>query len=159
MRNLQQLLKKNPLFFAFFLPAIVDGTVTILGQSPKYWQPNRVVNEASPAYYFLAASPWLFIIGSIFWFVIWYWLFKKLPEMIRLFLAILFIAGHSWGSGSWIMRMMREKGIYSVTNQPSVILAWCLLIIYFAVIAFIASYCLSIHYHRKFSLKSSAKNG
>ena len=131
--------------------------MTILGQSHEYWQSNRVVNEASPAYYFLAASPWLFVIGSIVWFIIWYWLFKKIPDKIKLFLTLLFIAGHSWGSGSWIMRMMRENGIYLVTHQPSVIFAWCLLISYFALIAFIASYCLQIHF-QKLSLKSSAKN-
>lgn len=139
------IVNKNPLFFAFFFPALVDGATTLLGQGSQYWSGLRVVNEASPAYYFLLASPLLFILGSIVWFVFWYWIFKKLKEPLNLFLMFLFIAGHSWGSSSWIMKMLKEAGVYTIDNQPSIIFAWSLLIIYFLTVAGIATFCLRIY--------------
>lgn len=142
-------IRKNPLFFAFFFPAFVDGVTTLLGQGSQYWSNSRAVNEASPAYYFLLASPWLFIIGSIVWFVFWYWVFKRLKEPLNLFLMFLFIAGHSWGSSSWIMKMLKEAGVYTLGNQPSIIFAWSLIIVYFLIIAGIATFCLRIYLRDK----------
>lgn len=141
---MKEIVKRNPLFFAFLLPAVTDGTVTILGQDTSYWT-GRVVNEASPAYYFLLASPWLFALGSIFWFVSWYWIFKRLKEPLNLFLMFLFIAGHSWGSTSWVWQIMKRHGVYVKENQISVIGAWCIAILYFILIAGAATYCLSIY--------------
>jgi len=138
-------IKNNPLFFAFFFPALLDGVATLLGQGSQYWGGLRTVNEASLAYYFLLVSPWLFLLGSVVWFVFWYWLFEKLKEPINLFFMFLFIAGHSWGSSSWIMKMFKQAGIYTLGNQPSIIFAWGLLIIYFALIAGVATYCLRIY--------------
>jgi hypothetical protein len=145
MIKIDKVIKKNPLFFAFFFPALTDGVTTFLGQGSEYWSVSRVVNEASPAYYFLLASPWLFLFGSIVWFVFWYWLFKRLKEPLSLFLMFLFIAGHSWGSGGWIMKMLKQAGIYSLGNQPSIIFAWSLLIGYFLLIAGIGTYCLRLY--------------
>lgn len=142
---MKQIIKKNPLFFAFFFPALVDGAVTLFGQGSEYWSASRVVNEASPAYYFLLASPWLFLLGSVVWFVFWYWLFKRLREPLNLFLMFLFIAGHSWGSSGWIMKMFKQNGIYTLGNQPSIIFTWSLLVIYFILIATVATYCMRIY--------------
>jgi len=97
---MKNLIKNNPLFFAFFFPAVVDLTATLLGQDSQYWNHSRIVNEASPAYYFLVVPPWLFLFGSLMWFVLWYWLLKKLKDPLNLFLMFLFISGHSWGSAS-----------------------------------------------------------
>ncbi len=144
---INRLVTKNPLFFAFFFPALVDGIVTLLGQDTSYWT-NRVVNEASPAYFALFISPWLYAVGSIFWFVFWYWVFKKLKEPLNLFLMFLFIAGHSWGSSSWIWKIMKVNGIYSPNNQPSIIFAWSIAVLYFALIALFATYCLRIYIRR-----------
>jgi len=144
----KQAISKNPLFFAFFFPALTDGIITLVGQDSSYWA-NGVVNEASPAYYFLLLSAWLFVLGSIFWFVFWYWIFKKLKEPLNLFLMFLFIAGHSWGSSSWIWKIMKVNGIYSSNNQPSIIFAWSIAVLYFALIALFATYCLRIYIRRK----------
>lgn len=140
--------KKNPLFFAFFFPAIVDGIMTLLGQDASYWSGGRV-NEASPAYYFLQISQWLFVTGAILWFIFWYWIFKKLKEPINLFLTILFIAGHSWGSTSWIWNIARRNNLYISSNQPSVIFVWFLVILYFASISVFATYSLRIYFQNK----------
>lgn len=145
---MKRIISKNPLFFAFFFPAVTDGVITLLGQDPSYWT-NRVVNEASPAYYLLLISPWLFGIGSIFWLVFWYWIFKKLKEPLNLFFMFLFVAGHSWGSSSWIWKIMRVNGIYTSNNRPSIIFAWSTTIIYLALISLFATYCLRIYMRRK----------
>lgn len=142
--QLKLMVSKNPLFFAFFFPAAMDGVITLVGQDAAYWT-SRVVNEGSPAYYFLAASPWLFAVGSVVWFTFWYWLFKRLKEPVNLLLMFLFIAGHSWGSTSWLWRMMRLNGLYSVNNQPSVIFAWCLAVGYFVLIAAWATFCMTVY--------------
>lgn len=149
MKSINRIIKSNPLFFAFLFPAMVDGLATLLGQDSQYWSGFRAVNEASPAYYFLLASPWLFLSGSIVWFVFWYWLFKRLNEPLNLFLMFLFIAGHSWGSSSWIMKMFKQADIYTLGNQPSIIFAWGLLIFYFVLIAFLATYCLKVYLKTK----------
>jgi len=141
---MKKIVSKNPLFFAFLFPALTDGIITLLGQDSFYWT-NRVVNEVSPVYYVLLISPWLFGIGSIFWFVFWYWVFKKLKEPLNLFLMFLFIAGHSWGSSSWIWKLMKVNSIYIPANQVSVIFAWSVVVVYFALIALVATYSLKIY--------------
>ena len=141
-------IKKNPLFFAFLFPALVDGVITLLGQSSEYWS-NKVVNEASPAYYFLYYSPWLFIVGSIMWFAFWYRVILKLKEPFNLFLVFLFVAGHSWGSTSWIWNIAKRNNLYTVSNQTSIVLVWSIVVVYFALIALFATYTLRIYLHRK----------
>lgn len=143
------MIKRNPLFFAFLFPAVIDGLATVIGQGCEYWSEPSIARDASPAYYFLAASPWLFILGSVVWFVFWYWAFKRLKEPLNLFLTFLFIAGHSWGSSSWLMKIFKDWGLYTADNQPSVIFSWSLLIIYFSLIALTATYCLRIYLSKR----------
>ncbi len=57
----------------------------------------------------------------------------------------LFIAGHSWGSTSWIWKIMRENGIYTVNDQISVMIAWGIAVLYFSLIALSATYCLKTY--------------
>lgn len=144
-----KIIKRNPLFFAFFFPALMDGVLTLIGQGSQYWGSSRTVSEASPAYYFLLASPWLFLFGSAVWFVFWYWLFNRLKDPFNLWLMFIFIAGHSWGSSSWIMNLLKKGGIYMLGNQLSIISAWALLVVYFIIIGGIATYCLKIYLSKK----------
>lgn len=139
-----KIIRKNPLFFAFFLPALTDGVVTLLGQSKNYWNNHALVNEASPAYYFLVASPWLFVLGAVLWFSFWYWLFSA-SKPFNLFLMFLFIAGHSWGVASWIFKILKDQGFYVPTNQLSVISAWAIVVGYFGLVALCATFCLNIY--------------
>jgi hypothetical protein len=143
---MRKIIKKNPLYFAFLFPALTDGIITIVGQGRQYWE-SGVVNEASPAYYVLLVSPYLFIAGSIIWYVSWYFIFKRLKEPLNLFLMFLFIAGHSWGSTSWIWHIAKEKGLCSAQDQISVILVWALVVGYFALIAIFATYSFRIYLH------------
>lgn len=145
MNKIRNLIKKNPLYFVFLFPSLVDGVLTLVGQGPQYWSEQRVVNEASPAYYFLLASPWVFAIGSIVWFVFWYWIFRRLKEPINLILMFLFLAGHSWGSTSWIWNLMKRNEIYVSGNQISAMIAWFIPLIYFFLIGLSATHCLRVY--------------
>ena len=147
---MRKIISKNPLFFAFFLPALTDGVVTLLGQNKSYWSNHVLANEASPIYYFLAVSPWLYVLGVVIWFVFWYWLFLRLKKPFNLFLMFSFISGHSWGIGSWIFWLLKEQGFYVPGNQLSVISAWAIVVLYFWLIAFSATYCLSVYYKNRF---------
>jgi hypothetical protein len=142
---MQKIIRINPLFYAILLPAIADGLLTLLGQGKTYWNNYKIINEASPAYYALYISPWVFVFGSIIWLLIWFFIFKKLKEPVNLFFLFLFIAGHSWGSSSWIMKIFREYNIYSVSNQSTVIFAWILLILYLIVLALWITYCFNVY--------------
>ena len=143
-----KLLAKNPLFFAFLLPAAVDAIVTVVGQDPQYLS-ERMVNEASPAYYALLISPWLFLFGSLIWFIFWYWAMEKLKEPFNFFFVFLFIAGHSWGSSNWLKKMAWNNGLYEVTNQASVMLVWSGIVLYLALVALLASYCMQLYFSKK----------
>lgn len=143
------MIRRNPLFFAFLLPAVVDGFLTLFGQSKNYWQNTSLVNEASPVYVFLVLSPWLFILGSVVWFLIWYRVIKAVKEPFNFGLMFLFIAGHSWGSGSWIWKLIKESYFYQPNNRISIMIAWGLVVFYFIVIATIAGYCLRLYNKKK----------
>jgi hypothetical protein len=79
----------------------------------------------------------------------------RLKEPLNLFFMFLFIAGHSWGSSSWIMKMSKEAGIYMSGNQLSVTFAWFLLVLYLLLIAIIATYCLRIYIRRGIKTSSN----
>lgn len=139
------IINKNPLFFAFLFPALVDSAITLLGQSPNYWNGQGGVNEASPAYYFLLISPWAFIFGSIVWFSFWYWIVKHLKEPLNFLVMFIFLIGHSWGSSTWVIKMLRETNLYVPDNQISQMLIWGVVIVYFIIIAILATYCLHLY--------------
>lgn len=139
------LVRKNPLFFAFLFPAVTDGVLTFLGQDFH----RGVINEASPVYYILLISPWLFILGSIFWFVFWYKIFKRLKEPVNLFLMFLFITAHSWGSSSWIWKIAKDNGLYLKEDQFSVIVVWGFMCLYMVLIGLFATYNLQTYIRNK----------
>lgn len=143
------LIEKNPLFWAFMLPASADFALTLAGQSKDYWLNNKLVNEASPAYIALVLSPWIYILGSIVWFLFWYFVFKKLKEPVNLCLMFLFITGNSWGSGSWIWKLLKDNKVYQLDNRVSITGVWSLIVFYFIIVAIAASHCLNL-YIKKF---------
>lgn len=138
-------MRTNPLFFAFIFPALVDSVVTLLGQPPQYWQPQRVVNEASPIYYFLLVSPWLYFFASLLWFAFWYWVIRKLKEPLNIFLMFLFTIGHSWGSSTWIIRFLKQVGLFQYGDQISEMIGWIIIILYFSIVGILATKFLIIY--------------
>jgi len=148
LKSSMKYLNKNPLFFAILFPVVADGVLTLVGQGPAYWA-NRVVNEASPVYYVLKFSPWLFIALSLVWFFVLYKVFQKLKEPLNVFLMFLLIAGHSWGTASWLWNLARRYNLYTNSNQQAVVMIWFLVVGYFSLIATFATFSLMNYYKRK----------
>lgn len=146
---MKKIISKNPLFFMFFIPATIDTIVTLLGQDPAYWTNYKIINEASPVYFFLLASPFVYITGSVVWYIFWYWAFKRLKEPLNLGITILFLIGHSWGSSSWIRKFLFDSKIYNLSSQNSIMFGWSLIILYFITLSIIATYCLLIYMERR----------
>ncbi len=141
-----KLLSKNPLFFAFLFSGFIDMSLTLFGQN---FSQTKTINEASPAYYFLRLSPYLFLFGSVIWFILQYFVFLKIRNSLKLFLSILFISAHSWGSASWFWKLAKYNNLYQSQNQISVILVWSLVILYFALIAYFAQLCFIKYFQNK----------
>lgn len=133
-----KLYKDNPLFFSFLFPMLTDCILTLAGQDSSYWINFQSANEMSPAYFFMAVHPMLYIIGGIIWFIGLYWLFLRLKPPFNLIISCAFIAGNTWGSSTWITKMMRETGILVSANRSSILSSWTIMIIYIIFIAIIA---------------------
>lgn len=136
MKRLQKTIKSNSLFLAMLVPAIFDMSFTLLGQDAKYWSNYKFVNEASPAWYILSIHPGMFILGSIIWFAIWYWIYKRLKSPINIMLTVGFIAGHCYGAIGWINRAARLNGLNPYTS-------WYLDILYFVFIGMVCGKLIS----------------
>ena len=149
MEVLQQLTQNNPLYFSFLFPMLTDGIVTLLGQDKTYWKNHRSANEASPAYFFMAIHPILYILGAIVWFIGLYLVFLQIPHPFNLIVALGFIAGNSWGSSSWIAQILRKKCVYSQSNRTSILLFWSILVLYFLLIGAFATIFLSLYFEQK----------
>ena len=130
-------IRKNPLFFVFIFPIVLDTTLTLIGQDASYWRNFKTANEMAPVYFILAYSPIVFIIGSFFWYVFLYWLVKKLKEPLNLILALSLIVGHTVGSTSWIRKMLIESGTYLIGDRTSMTYSWLILVGYFMLVGII----------------------
>lgn len=125
---------RNPLFFAASLPMAMDGVLTLVGQGSSYWANFHQANEMSPAYYVMAIHPLFFVLGGAIWFLVVYFLFKKLQAPWDFIIAVAFISGHSWGSASWLSKLLAESGLFNISNRASLIEMWFVMIGYFVVI-------------------------
>ncbi len=143
--------KGNVLFFSFLLPLLTDEVLTLLGQDPFYWQSYHSANEISPAYFFLATHPILYILGAILWLLASYWIVKWLKYPLNMMFAIACIAGHGWGSTSWLERMLGNANLLSIANRPLIVFSWALLVLYFVLIGVCAglSFFAYIRDHQK----------
>jgi len=136
-------IRKNPLFFIFIFPIVLDTTLTLIGQDASYWRNFKTANEMAPVYFILAYSPFIFIVGSLLWYVFLYWLVKKLKEPLNLILALSLIVGHTVGSTSWIRKILFDTGIYIIGDRVSTTLAWVVLVGYFVLVGIIAGLSIS----------------
>lgn len=142
---MKQIVKKNPLYFAFFFPMLMDGILTLAGQDANYWQNFKLANEASLAYFAMATHPALFILGTPLWLVFMYWLIKKVKHPYNLMLSSTLIAGHTWGSSTWISKIIRDSNLLDLTNRTDILTSWLAKIIYFVIIGVVAGYSLSLY--------------
>ncbi len=56
-----------------------------------------------------------------------------------------FISGHSCGDSNWFWKIMKSLNFYKLENQPSIIFAWLINILYISLIAFFATCYLKIY--------------
>lgn len=83
--------------------AIIDGLLTVAGQSAVYWSNHSASNEANPVFAaLLQGHPAAFIAGLLLWLVMLTTIILVLPRIFALILSITITFGHTIGSGSWL---------------------------------------------------------
>jgi hypothetical protein len=85
---------------------VVDGILTLAGQSAAYWAGDRsVVHELNPiARLLLAIDPWAFGLGMLGWALAFTALIAGMPQRWALILAFALTVSHSIGACSWLVR-------------------------------------------------------
>jgi hypothetical protein len=82
---------------------LVDGSLTLAGQSSFYWENHLAVNEANPIFAsLLQVHPVAFLAGAATWLAMLCTLILVLPRLAALILSIALTFGHTIGSGNWL---------------------------------------------------------
>ena len=84
---------------------ILDGAVTLLGQSVEYWSGDYVrVNEASPTFnHLLQIHPAVYVFGILVWAVVFVGIILLLPDTLALIVSIAVTFGHTVGAATWLL--------------------------------------------------------
>ena len=83
--------------------ALIDGVLTVVGQSDFYWSNHAAVNEANPVFAgLLHLGPFAFVLGAAAWLAMICTMIMVLPRLMSLILSIAITFGHTIGSGSWL---------------------------------------------------------
>jgi hypothetical protein len=85
--------------------ASLDAGLTLLGQSPEYWDGNYSrVNELSPTFHHLLAThPLAFAAGFAGWGLTFTGLILLLPQTLALATSLAVAVGHTWGASTWLL--------------------------------------------------------
>jgi hypothetical protein len=95
-------------FFGLCIPplvlGLVDGSLTLAGQSSFYWENYLAVNEANPVFAsLLRVHPLAFLAGAAAWLAMLCTMIVVLPRLAALILSIAITFGHTIGSGNWLL--------------------------------------------------------
>lgn len=83
---------------------VVDGLMTLVGQSSFYWENYLAVNEANPVFAnLLQVHPVAFLAGAAAWLGMMCTMIVVLPRLPALILSIAITFGHTIGSGNWLL--------------------------------------------------------
>ncbi len=84
---------------------LLDGALTLAGQSPEYWGgAHAQVNETSPTFHhLLQIHPAAFAIGLLAWCAVFIGLILLLPDTLALILCIAVTMGHTVGAATWLL--------------------------------------------------------
>lgn len=134
---MKNLLKKNPLFTVFLLPAVLDVLFTVIGQPKEYWTSGyKVFSEAAPVFIFLQIHPIVFIITTlVIWIPFTYFLVKKLKSPFNVWAATALLVGHGYNSIAWLRIICKNFGLFNSPDQLSKGLSMIPMTIYIFVIA------------------------
>jgi hypothetical protein len=139
---------KNPLFFVFVIPIIVDVVGTVLGQPPEYWSSGgEIFSEAVPLIYLLLKlNPLLFIVTCLLlWLPTTYWLVNKLKAPLNLWATMSLLVGHGYNSVNWLRRGLYQAGIFTGNDQLSQSLSLLPMTLYIILVGYFSSIAL-LHY-------------
>ncbi len=110
-------------FFGLCLPplllCLLDGTLTLLGQSAEYWAGNySQANEGSPSFNsMLNLSPWAAVALMAVWIGVFVGIILLLSDTLALIVSIAVTLGHTVGAASWIyFRFFRDQYGYQLCN-------------------------------------------
>ena len=97
--------RKMPWSLTFVLLAVclVDGILTLVGQSRLYWANHIFENEFDPLFaWFLEVSPHLFVWALLALAALLVFAMRLLPLRFSLPVWLLFFVGHAASAASWI---------------------------------------------------------
>jgi hypothetical protein len=95
---------------------IIDGALTLFGQSSAYWAGMRhTANELSPTFHqLLVVHPWAAVAGFLGWMAIFVGVILLLPGMLALSTSIAVTMAHTAGACSWLL--FRFQFGYQICN-------------------------------------------
>jgi hypothetical protein len=100
------------------LLAALDGTVTLMGQPPAYWEGDySQAFEGTPGFRILLThSPAAFIIGLAVWVLAFVGMILMLPSTLALAVCLQFTLGHTIGAFSWLNRFPHGRELPIAIN-------------------------------------------
>lgn len=103
------------------LLAVLDGSVTLIGQPAAYWAGDysRVL-EGTPGFRILLTyGPAAYIAGLTVWVLAFVGMILLLPSRLALAVCLMFTLGHAIGAFSWINRFPRGRELPIVINAAA----------------------------------------
>lgn len=103
------------------LLAVLDGSVTLIGQPAAYWAGDysRVL-EGTPGFRILLAhGPAAYVAGLTVWVLAFVGLILLLPSRLALAVCLMFTLGHAIGAFSWINRFPHGRGLPIFVNAAA----------------------------------------
>ena len=104
----RSLVSRNALWLCLapLLFSMLDGGLTLHGQSESYWSGNyHQANEGAPSQRrWLQIHPFVFIAGKICWIAVFCALILLLSEILAMCLAVAIVIGHTAGTATWLWR-------------------------------------------------------
>ena len=104
------------------LLAVLDGSVTLIGQPAAYWGDHSRVLEGTPGFRILLTyGPAAFIAGLTVWVLAFVGMILLLPSTLALAVCLMFTLGHTIGAFSWINRFPHGRELPVFINAISAI--------------------------------------
>ena len=94
------------------LLAVLDGSVTLIGQPAAYWAGDHSrVLEGTPGFRILLTyGPAAYIAGLAVWVLAFVGMILLVPSTLALAVCLMFTLGHTIGAFSWINRFHSQHG-------------------------------------------------
>ncbi len=103
------------------LLAVLDGSVTLIGQPAAYWAGDHSwVLEGTPGFRILLThGPAAYIAGLTVWVLAFVGMILVLPSTVALAVCLMFTLGHTIGAFSWINRFPHGRELPVFINAIS----------------------------------------